>query len=324
MKRSHVVRAVGVVLAACLLVPLAGTAAGPRDATCPQDTQTFTGTARDLTVPAGGFCVITGATITHDLLQEAEAGAEVTGSSIGHDVVFADFAGADITDTTVGHDIVAAGEDSGAGIASSTIGHDFVGRGEFSGAEILETTIGHDVLLLGAGGGVHMESVTIGHDFVASKPQTVQTGHNGRFTPGGPVKVGHDFVIEGAPDLPFVFDGLCNLTVDHDLRITDRSVNLGMGVGSNCVANGQQSNTIGRDLVLTGDSAASGFFGPSSINVVGNHVGRDLVFSGNTAVPGGLLEVSGNVVARDATCSANSPAVTVNAPNSAGRSNTCG
>ena len=75
---------------------------------------------------------------------------------------------------------------------------------------------------------------------------------------------------------------------------------------------------------MTGNSAVSGFFGPSSIGVGGNEVGRDLVFSNNTAVPGGSLEVSGNSVTRDATCAANSPAVTVNAPNVAGRANTCG
>jgi hypothetical protein len=152
----------------------------------------------------------------------------------------------------------------------------------------------------------------------------VQTGHNAPDTPGGPVKVGHDFTVDGSPGFPFVFDGLCNLSVGRDLRITNRSVNLGIGVGSHCAANGQSADTIGRDLIVTGNSALSGVFGPSSINVNDNHVGRDLVFSNNTAVPGGELEVSGNVVGRDATCAANSPAVTVNGPNVAGRSNTCG
>jgi hypothetical protein len=324
MKRSHLVGAVAAVLAACLLVPLAGTAAGPSDVTCPQDTSTFTGTAHDLIVPAGGFCAISGATITHDLIQQHDAGAEVSGTSVGHDVVFADFAGADISDSTVGHDVVAAGEESGAGITGSAIGHDFVGRGHRSGADLLRTTIGHDVRLLGDEGEMHMESVTIGHDFFASQPQTVQSGRNGPGSPGGPVKVGHDFAIDGSPDLPFVFDGLCNLQIADDLSITNRTVNLGMGVGSICAGNGEPSNTVGRDLVLTGNTAASGFFGPSSINVGANHVGRDLVFRDNTAAPGGALNVSGNDVGRDATCDGNDPAVTAAVPNTAGRSNTCG
>jgi hypothetical protein len=289
-----------------------------------QDTFLFTGTAHDLIVPEGGFCEVTGATITHDVIQRDSAGAEISETSIGYDVVFADFAGADISKTTIAHDVVAAGTDSGAGITDSSIGNDFVGQGEESGADILRSTIGHDMQLLGLGGETHLESVTIGHDFFASKPQTVQTGHNAPDTPGGPVKVGHDFAIESSPDLPFVFDNLCNLSVGRDLRITDRSVNLGFGVGGRCVTNGQHADTIGRDLIVTDNSALSGFFGPSSINVDGNHVGRDLVFSNNTALPGGDLEVSGNVVGRDATCAANNPAVTANAPNVAARSNTCG
>jgi len=324
MKRGHVVLSVVAAIAACLVVPIAGSAAGPPDVVCPQDTFVFTGSAHDLIVPEGGFCEVTGATITHDVIQRDSAGAEISETSVGHDVVFADFAGADISKTTIGHDIVAGGTESGAGITDSSIGHDFVGLGEESGADILRSTIGHDMQLLGLAGGTHLESVTIGHDFFASKPQTVQTGHNAPDTPGGPVKVGRDFVIEGSPDLPFVFDGLCNLTVARDLSVTNRSVNLGLGIGGNCISNGQQANTINRDLVVTGNHALSGFFGPSSINVSDNHVGRDLVFSNNTAVPGGDLEVSRNIVARDATCVANNPAVTVNGPNVAGHSNTCG
>lgn len=323
MKRGHVSAALIAAFATCLVVPSAGSTAGPSDVVCPQDTFTFAGTAHDLIVPEGGFCVVTGATITHDVIQRDFAGAEISKTSVGHDVAFQNFAGADISQTTVGHDIVAGGTESGAGITDSSIGHDFVGRGEESGADILRSTIGHDMQLLGLGGGTHLESVTIGHDFFASKPQTVQTGHNAPDTPGGPVRVGHDFAIEGSPDLPFVFDGLCNLSVGRDLRITNRSVNLGFGVGANCVANGQHADTIGRDLIVTGNSAVSGFFGPSSLNVTDNHVGRDLVFSHNTAVPGGVLEVSRNVVGRDASCAANSPATTVNGRNVAARSNTC-
>ena len=323
MKRGHVVVSVVATVAACLVLPLVGSAAGPPDVVCPQDTFTFTGTAHDLIVPEGGFCAVTDATITHDMIQRDDAGAEIVRTSIGNDLTFGNFAGADISQSTVGHDVVAGGTDSGADITDSSIGYDFVGQGEESGADILRSTIGHDMQLLGLGGGTHLESVTIGHDFFASKPQSVQTGHNSPNTPGGPVKVGHDFAIEGSPDIPFVFDGLCNLSVGRDLRITDRTVNLGTGAGATCLTNGQHADTIGRDLVVTGNTAVSGVFGPSSIRVGGNQVGRDLVFSNNTAVPGGELEVSGNVVGRDATCAANNPAVTVNGPNVAARSNTC-
>jgi hypothetical protein len=325
LKRSQFVVAVAAVLAASLLVPLAGTAAGPRDVTCPQDTMQFTGTAHDLVVPAGGSCQITGATITHDLIQHENAGADILNTSIGHDVVFEDEAGAGFTNSSVGHDVVAAGFDSGADFSHSTIGHDFLGLGEESGTDLSNTTVGHDVRLTGGGGGgAHMELTKIGHDFFASSPNSIQSGRNGPDSPGGAVVVGHDFTIVGSPDNPFVFDGLCNLSVGRDLSITDRTVNLGIGLGSICAGNGEPPNTVGRDLILTNDHAVSGVFGPSSISVGGNSVGRDLVFTDNTAAPGGKLDVSGNVVARDATCAANNPAVTVDTPNVAGRSNTCG
>ncbi|MFL5928924.1 MAG: hypothetical protein ACJ77E_18495 [Gaiellaceae bacterium] len=324
MKRSHLVVALAAVVATSLLVPLAGTAAGPADVTCPQDTMQFTGTAHDLTVPAGGFCQITGATITHDLIQEANAGADILNASVGHDVVFQDEAGAGFTNSSVAHDVVAAGFGSGADFSRSTIGHDFLGLGEASGTDLSNTTVGHDVRLLGAGGGAHMELTKIGHDFFASSPESIQSGRNGPSSPGGTVVVGHDFTIVGSPDSDFVFDGLCNLNVGRDVAITDRTVNLGIGLGSICAGNGEPANTVGRDLILTNDHAVSGFFGPSSINVGANHVGRDLVFTGNTAAPGGKLNVSGNVIGRDATCTGNDPAVTVDTPNVAARSNTCG
>ena len=328
--------------AVCLLAPLAGSAADARDIVC---TASFSGTAHDLIVPNGGFCTVTGATITHDLSLGDSAGADVSQTTVAHDVRFGNESGAGITDATIGHDLVAAGDESGADVTSTTIGHDllatgtdsgfgtegvsvghdFVASGEESGADLAGTTIAHDVKLLGLGGGMHAERTSIGHDFFASRPQSIQTGRNGPNTPGGPVNVGNDFTIQGSPtpDFRFVFDGMCNLNVGRDFSITDRSVTLGIGFGSNCAARGQPANTVGRDLVFTGNHALSGVFGPSSLQVVDNHVGRDLVFADNTAVPGGALEVSGNVVTRDATCAGNNPAVTVNAPNTAGRSNTC-
>jgi hypothetical protein len=328
-------------LAACLLAPVAGSAADPPDVTC---TTSFSGTSRDLTVPAGASCTVAGATVTRDLILADGAGGSVSGTTVGRDVRFGDESGADVSDTKIGHDVVASGTDSGAGLTNTTIGHDlvaagddsgfdtegvsvghdFVASGEESGAQLADTTIGHDVDLLGEGGEIQMASTTIANDFFASEPQTVQTG-----TPGAPapVQVGGDFTIQGTPGpaFQFVFDGICDLHVGRDLTITDRSVTLGIGLGTHCAARGEGLNTVGRDLVFTNNSSQNGFFGPSSLHVVANQVGRDLLVTGNTAVvPGGAIEVSGNTAARDATCSGNSPAPTVNAPNSAGRSNTCG
>jgi hypothetical protein len=281
-KRAQVLAAV---LAACLLVPFAGSAAGPKDVVCSQATEFFTGTAHNLIVAPDHFCFVIDATITNDL----------TVGDLGFALVL---------NTTIGHDLIA---NAGAGTE--------VGLG---------TTIGRDLVVQGPRGGVHLEQMTIGRDLVASKPETIQTGRNGPDTPGGPVRVGRDVVIDGSPDFEFVFDGMCDLHVARDLRITNRSVTLGIGIGNTCAGNGLPSNTIGRDLVMTGNHALEGFFGPSSLNVGDNEVGRNLVFTGNTAVPGGALTVSGNDVGRDAICASNTPAAVALVPNTAARSNSCG
>ncbi|HEY2373022.1 MAG TPA: hypothetical protein VGH82_10770 [Gaiellaceae bacterium] len=303
MKRLMVL---GATLAACLAVPLSGSAAGPAPTTCPQDTQTFTGSAATLIVPANGYCAITNATIAQDLVLQ-------------------DSAGADLSNVTIGRDLV-GGEDAGAGIFDSSIGGDLNLHGADGGADLANAEIGHDYLL-SDGAGTHMERTTIGHDFDASQPSTVQTGMIGPDTPGGPVNVGHDVVIDGSPaDNPFVFDGICDLNVGHDMRVTNRTVTLGFGIASGgCLAfEGLPGNTIGHDLVVTGNTAASGFFGPSTLRIGDDHVGHDLIFSGNNAVTGGSLEVTNNVVGHDALCSSNTPVVTATEPNSAGHINTCG
>ena len=194
-------------LAACLLVPLVGSAAGPPDVTLAR--RASHGTARDVMVPAGASCTVTGATIARDLVLVDNSSATVAGDEVGHDLRFGDESGADVSErpspttssrrawipapgstrTTIVHDLLAAGDDSGFDTEGVSVGHDFVASGVESGADLAGTTVEHDVRLVGEGGDVHMERTTIGHDFFASRPQSVQTGHNGPDTPGGPVKV---------------------------------------------------------------------------------------------------------------------------------------
>ena len=86
MKGAHLFVGIVATIAACLFAPLAGSAAGPPDVVCSQDTFLFTGTAHDLIVPEDGFCEVTGATITHDMIQRDSAGAEISETSIGNDL----------------------------------------------------------------------------------------------------------------------------------------------------------------------------------------------------------------------------------------------
>jgi len=301
MKRLTIAAAT---LAACLAAPLASSAGGPGTVTCPQDTQTFTGAAGTLIVPADGYCAITDATI-------------------GGDLILQDGAGADLANVTIGRDLL-GGVDAGAGIASTTIGRDLSLQGGDGGADVSDTKIGRDYLL-SSGAGTHMERTSIGHDFSASEPSTVQTGKNSPDDPGGPVAVGHDFLIDGSPaDNPFVFDGVCDLHVGHDLRVTNRSVTLGFGFAAfGCRVTGQPGNVVAHDLVVSGDTAVASPFG-SSLRVGDNQVGHDLVFSGNTGNDPGTLIVTNNVVGHDLLCSSNSQPPVIFEPNTAGHLNTCG
>jgi hypothetical protein len=259
-------------------------------------TDAFSGTARNVIVPPDSFCALAGATVTHSVFigERGGAGAGVEGDEAG---------------VTVGHDVVMQ-EDAEV---------------DFGGG----TRIGHD-LISDTGGSLHLEATAVGHDLLAFQPGTVQTGQVGPETPGGEVTVGHNVVIHGSPPgHEFVFDGMCALDVGHDLSITDRSVTLGIGLGDEevCANQGQPSNTIRHDLVMVGNSALSGFFGPSSIEVGNNTVGHDLLFVLNTAVPGGFLEVRDNVVRHDAICAANDPPPSgddpSDGPNRVGHRDTC-
>jgi hypothetical protein len=273
--------------AACLVVPFQGSAAAPGDAVCSQDTSVFTGTARDLIVPEGGGCDVLGATVMRDLIVRPGAGV----------LAF---------ETTIGRDLI-VGTDSDAFVVVTEIGRDLTARTAAS---------------------LFLERTTIGRDFVAQEPATVQTGRVAPETSGGSVRVARDVLIDGSPaGFEFVFDGICELIVGHDLRMTNREVTLGFGIGDNCARNGREANTIGHDLIVTDNAALVGFFGPSSLEVGDNHVGHDLVFSRNTAAPGGVLEVSDNVVGHDAICASNNPAVLQApgaGPNVAGHANSCG
>jgi hypothetical protein len=278
--------------AAFLIVGLQSAAgAGPGNVTC---TEFFAGTAYDLTVPADNFCELSGATITHDLIVESNAGVGT------HDGV--------------------------------TVGHDAIGQtnAEFDTTQL---TIGQD-LITQTGASLHLgKNTTIGRDLVASQPQTVQTGDACVVEcESGAVKVGRDLVVNGSPAGRFVFHDICDTTVGRDLRMTGTVVNFGFTIGDTGPlegCDGSQGNTIGHDLVVTGNSALSNdFFGPSSMDVDDNSVGHDLILSGNTAVPGGYLEVSDNSVGHDAICTDNSPALSKDdpddGPNLAGHNNSCG
>ena len=140
MKRSHLDGTV-VRSPRCLLVPARGRRRPEQpDVVCPQDTNFFSGTARDLIVPEDGCCFVIDSTITRDLIVgmgRLRRASSCLNTAIGHDLSFGGLlaeANRAIFDTTIGHDIVA---------------------GEESGFDPPGSTVGHDVRLLGPAGGMH-------------------------------------------------------------------------------------------------------------------------------------------------------------------------
>jgi hypothetical protein len=294
--------AVAAVSASALFAAASGSSAPPPpNLTCSQVTQTFSGTAHDLTVPANGYCDIENATITHDLIVQQNSGGDVTNSTIQNDARYAD--------------------ESGGGITGSTIGHDLRLSSD-GGADVFQSTIGHDITV-GTASELHLAAAQIGHDVIAHQPETVQTGANSP-DDRGHVQIGNDLIIDGSPGLPdptaFVFDGMCDLSVGHDLRITNRWVTLGIGLGAPCADNGEGPVSVGNDLFFSGNQGLTGFFGPSSVGVSDVTVGRDLTVTRNSAA--GSVVVGNNTVAGNATCRDNNPAaVTFDGPNSVGGTN---
>ena len=307
---------------ATLGVAAGGSAApAPANVTCSQDTQAFSGVAHDLIVPADGYCRIENATITHDVIVRRNSGGDLIDTTIGHDALYAEESGGDIHGSSIGNDLRFSNE-GGADIRGTSIGNDLRFSGD-SGADLFETTVGRD-LTVSRGGEVHLAASQIGRNLTANGPTSIQTG--GESPDAGNVRVGNDFVINGSPGPPdpdaFVFDGLCDLSVGHDLRITNRWATFGIGLGDNCALNGRGPVTVGRDLVFSGNQALTGFFGPSALEVGGVTVGRNLAVSGNSAAA--YLEVADNTVAGDATCRNNTPAASLDpldGPNAIGGMN---
>jgi hypothetical protein len=278
-----------VVLACCGAFLAAGSqgAAAGSDGTvvCDQNTQAFSGQTTNLIVPIGGYCAIDSATITGDLVVQNGAGTDVTNSSVGYDMTL--------------------GNDSGATLGNSSVGDD---------------------VKVGFNGFFAAGPASIGHDLIATHPGSIQIGGTGPPPDGmnGRLTVGHDFVVNGSPGPPdpgnFIFDGICNLGVGHDLVMENRWVTLGFTIGdstplSACTSTADQPVTVGHDLVVMNNKALSGFFGPSGIEVGNIHVGNDATFSNNSAVvPGGVLEFNDNTIAGNATCVRNSPSPAGNIP----------
>jgi hypothetical protein len=263
--------------AGCLVIPFQVSAASPGTVVCPQDTNVFTGTARELVVPAQGFCEVHDAVLGRLVVQD-EAGLDLEDSNVGGDVVFGSFGGGQIGGSTIGHDVVGT-EGNDLHLERVTIGHDLTANAPITvqtgrnGPDTPGGTVhvGHDIVVSGTPEDEdfvfdHLCNAVVGHDVRwANRSVTLGIGLGG--------------------NCPLI--GQANNIVGHDLVVTGVDALSGFFGPSSLVVGG---NTVGHDLVFTGNTAVAG----GSLDVDHNRVGHDAVCSGNTPPVSGGANLAGH------------------------------
>lgn len=213
-----------VALAAGLVLLLGqGIAAGsPGDVQC---TGAFSGSARDLIVPANGFCLVNGATISQDLIVEPNAQLAVENTTIGHDLrarkaaqietgCCAALTGGPVQ---IGHDLRIEGSAAPNGI----------------GYDICHTTINHDLQIINTNVQDEIDVGDVG-------PQGDEFCS---YSDSPPDHVGHDLIVSGNTTGAGIDIG--NNTVGHDLIADHNTAGTYIDVSD---------NTVGHDARCTGDN----------------------------------------------------------------------
>lgn len=223
-------RSLVVTLAAALVLLLAqGSAVGnSEDVQC---TGAFSGTARVLTVPANGFCIVDGATITQDLIVEQNGVLAVENTTIGHDLrgdrpqnIETGFGGGNPGPVSVGHDLRIEGSDAPNGIAY----------------DICDTTINHDL--------------QVSHTNVPFEIEIGDTGTQPNefcaLSVSPPDSVGHDLTVDhnSAERID-----VGNNTIGHDLLVQDNTA-----TSDNDVSD----NKVGHDARCSSNTPPAGKDGP--------------------------------------------------------------
>ncbi|HZU59877.1 MAG TPA: hypothetical protein VE983_02870 [Solirubrobacteraceae bacterium] len=210
-------RSLGVALAAGTVLALGqGTAIGsPGDVQC---TGAFSGTARDLIVPANTQCIVDGATITHDLIVEQNGALAVENTTIGHDLtahqaqnIETGFGGGNPGPVTVGHDVRIQGSDAPSGIAY----------------DVCDTSIKHDL---------QISQTNVQFEIEVGDKGT-QLDEFCALSASPPDQIGHDLVVSG--NTAGRFD-IGDNTVGHDLVVQNNTATTDIDVSD---------NTVGHDAV---------------------------------------------------------------------------
>jgi hypothetical protein len=221
-------------------------AASPPDVVCSGAFPvSFSGTARNLIVPAGlQYCGVDGATIEHDVVVGEGAFVSVSNTTIGHDLT-ASKPGGVITGLT------------GDGGGPVSIGHDAVINGPFSDEfgnhsccpDINDLTVGHDLRITNilVDFEIFVSRDNVGHDLVVSGNTT------GICCGFGPIAVGDN-------------------KVSHDLVVTNNTAP-GGDFGWITVF----ENEVGHDATCAGNSPPESKNTPAEIGWFGRLVGPNIV-----------------------------------------------
>ena len=205
----------------------------------------FTGTAKDLVVPAGGSCVLEGATVTHDVTVGSGAFFGIDNSTVGHDVTSTGAAQIEFIGYTgpisVGHDVTLTGTSPEAQ--------------SYGNYDVCDTTIGHDLTIKNA----HLAyEIDLGD--TGTQPEDI-CGYPGPM----PDSIGHD--LDVSSDSAGRID-VGNNSVGHDLAVNNNTASPETGQTGDI---GVDDNTVNHDATCTGNNPGLSKDGPEDgANTVGH------------------------------------------------------
>ncbi len=253
---------IGITMAAMAPAAMAKTKA-PTNVTCPEfnpsdqtDSSVFQGTAKNLVVPAGHFCVIWGADVTKNVTVESGGFFGASNSTIGHDLVSH---GALVIETgayytpggkgpgpvTVGRDVILSGSSDNLDFCDTTVVRNFVANGLHNAFELqLGDTSERDL------------------DYTNNFDSCQGEAEGKRISQSPKVTINRDLIITNSTFglLDVANDSIGrNLTVSNDVATyeTEGYLPAGQGMWVN-------NNTVGRNANCLSDTPALASAGPDA------------------------------------------------------------
>jgi hypothetical protein len=201
----------------------------------PSSDSGLSGTYYDVIVPANGFCLLNGATVTHDVIAQQNSLLAVANTTIGHDlsatspqeIATGAFAGTP-GPVSVGHDLSISGSDGSNGI----------------GYDICDTRIQHDLSITGT---TSFDEIDVGD----TGTESLCTG-----AVSAPDSVGHDAIVSN--NSPARLD-IGDNTVGHDLIVVG---NQATGADGGPASIDVSDNHVGHDATCHADNPAPAGDGP--------------------------------------------------------------